>query len=762
MIENKPSFITKRYIYTNMFIDQVQPLSEIIGSGNQYTGLRKYDDLVAIIQGYINNGLLTITSGSSYIFQNALTENSGIVELGGSLTKNTTIDGNNNFGIALNNLVGFSIGASGIDTFSNYIRSTAFGGITFTTDTLELQTPSVTGGSALNGQVLTLIDAITGESEWQTLTIPNLTYQNGLIKTLNIVELGGNLLHHTEINGVSNTYDMQFRDINLFTVSSDEMDIYSNNNMLVTGLDTSIKGSSTLSLNTPNIQNSLSSLGQVFTLIDPLSGSGEWQSITFPTDIFLQSGTFNTTTNNLELTLNDSTQIDIPMSALIPITTDSTLSGNGTLATPLTIAQQGAAVEDVLTWNGTTWIPQPIPSICEDLNMIPDGNYTLSTKFVALQGINIPSNYVGFDFDLPSQYGSTDATDTYLHLCAGYGGQAFYPPGSSGATTPVICTDVANIQNFINTIVIPDVNLVTGSSLQANDIIWVVNVNMTITVWYNNAISLYPFDFWMGNTNVSNAITSKDVPQISNNVLPTSSCVLTELPSICEQLDLVPTGTYSQGMSVLSHGGASNIPPTWVGLEFDYTTIFSACSFSANIADFYFVDFQHCIQTTPATPISVLDVTVVQNFIDTVLIPDLITCYGSGSVNVGDIIYTVNGTTIVVWYNPLYPPTNNNWVFGDITGSGCEKQSPSIPTLLPPPSSGGCSIVTLPIKLTEYFDVISTTNLTLLNTPVFIYGVYRNGVFQREGVSRDYTISGSIITFNIPLVNDDVSVVYEY
>ncbi len=549
-------------------------------------------DLVSTIQGYFNAGLLiapvNITPTYPYTFQNGITQAPlGIVELGGSLIKNTTIDGNNNFGILLNDLVGFSIGAIGIDTLSNYIRSIALDGITFTTNTLELQTPSITGGSAINGQVLTLIDATTGESEWQP--VPSLIYQNGLTKTSNIVELGGNLLHNTEINGVLNAYHMQFRDINSFTVTSSNMDVYADDIMYVKGANTTIKGTSTLILDTPNIQNTLGSLGQVFTLIDPLTGSGEWQTITFPTDIFLQSGIFNSTTNELELTLNDSTQINIPMSALVPVSTDSTLSGNGTLATPLSIAKQGAAVEDVLTWNGTTWIPQPIPSICE-------------------------------------------------------------------------------------------------------------------------------------------------------------------------QLELVPNGTYSQGIKVLSHGGTV-IPSTWVGYEFDYPSLFGACSFSTNIADFYFVDFQHCGQSTSEDPISVIDQLAVQTFIDNVLIPDLIVC--GYSVSVGDIIYTVNGTTIVVWYNPAYNPTNNNWVFSDVTGGRCEKQSPSIPTSLSP-QTGGCSLITLPTKITEYFDLYSGSAVTLTNTPVFIYGVYRNGVFQREGASRDYIVSGSIITFNIPLVNDDISIVYEY
>ena len=37
--------------------------------------------------------------------------------------------------------------------------------------------------------------------------------------------------------------------------------------------------------------------------------------------------------------------------------TNSTLSGNGLIANPLAIAQQGAASGDVLKWNGTTWAP---------------------------------------------------------------------------------------------------------------------------------------------------------------------------------------------------------------------------------------------------------------------------------------------------------------------------------------------------------------------------------------------------------------------
>ncbi len=41
----------------------------------------------------------------------------------------------------------------------------------------------------------------------------------------------------------------------------------------------------------------------------------------------------------------------------VGITTDATLSGDGSTDTPLKIAQQGATVNQVLKWNGTSWQP---------------------------------------------------------------------------------------------------------------------------------------------------------------------------------------------------------------------------------------------------------------------------------------------------------------------------------------------------------------------------------------------------------------------
>lgn len=75
-------------------------------------------------------------------------------------------------------------------------------------------------------------------------------------------------------------------------------------------------------------------------------------------------------------------------------TTTSTLSGNGTTTSPLTIAQQGASSGQVLSWNGTTWIPVFIiekDSIVgnEVTDTITGGGLTLSGSRTAISPLKI-------------------------------------------------------------------------------------------------------------------------------------------------------------------------------------------------------------------------------------------------------------------------------------------------------------------------------------------------------------------------------------
>ncbi len=86
---------------------------------------------------------------------------------------------------------------------------------------------------------------------------------------------------------------------------------------------------------------------------------------------------------------------------------DSTLKGNGSLANPLKIAQQGATSGQSLTWNGTTWLPAnstslPTAAIRDQLvhngtsfiKVTPHTNVQLlSTGFVATIP-HVPSNLI--------------------------------------------------------------------------------------------------------------------------------------------------------------------------------------------------------------------------------------------------------------------------------------------------------------------------------------------------------------------------------
>ena len=87
---------------------------------------------------------------------------------------------------------------------------------------------------------------------------------------------------------------------------------------------------------------------------------------------------------------------------------NSTLSGDGTSSNPLKIAQQGATTGQGLVWNGTSWLPQDLPSLLyKSVNYINQNTtYTtdpLKEKIVITSNSNISLN---LDFaPISSTYG---------------------------------------------------------------------------------------------------------------------------------------------------------------------------------------------------------------------------------------------------------------------------------------------------------------------------------------------------------------------
>ena len=122
-------------------------------------------------------GALTVnvTNGLQFI--------GGDVGLGGKLTQNTTIDGDANLNsLAFNELNLFGVGKTNVIEFganerislssSDLITISAKNALTLNTEdgSLYIKTKNVNTTTAINGQVLTLMDASTGETEWQTIS----------------------------------------------------------------------------------------------------------------------------------------------------------------------------------------------------------------------------------------------------------------------------------------------------------------------------------------------------------------------------------------------------------------------------------------------------------------------------------------------------------------------------------------------------------------------------------------------------------------
>lgn len=49
----------------------------------------------------------------------------------------------------------------------------------------------------------------------------------------------------------------------------------------------------------------------------------------------------------------------------------------------------------------------------------------------------------------------------------------------------------------------------------------------------------------------------------------------------------------------------------------------------------------------------------------------------------------------------------------------------------------------------QFLGLTTGTTVTLGATPSYVHAVYRNGLYQMEGASNDYTISGTTVTFNV-------------
>lgn len=110
----------------------------------------------------------------------------------------------------------------------------------------------------------------------------------------------------------------------------------------------------------------------------------------------------------------------------------------------------------------------------------------------------IPNTY---GFDLPMDFGTTNATDTYFHAIDDLvnGITYFYPPATNNPTTPIVCTNVAAIQAFLDSI---------NSGITYN-----VNAFNEIVLTFANAGDESNWSFWLG-TSTPDGYTNKLTPTL--------------------------------------------------------------------------------------------------------------------------------------------------------------------------------------------------------------------------------------------------------
>lgn len=169
-----------------------------------------------------------------------------------------------------------------------------------------------------------------------------------------------------------------------------------------------------------------------------------------------------------------------------------------------------------------------------------DSTNTLLSQFTfASCGVSIPSNFLGYKFDNQNDLSCTGALPSTTEVCD------FQHCGQS---TPTPCIPMSNqsaMQGFINSTLIPDLNVCFGTSLVANDIIYLYNSALNeVEVWYNPTlitINPQPHNFVISPIG-TNSACEKPFPSIP---ITTSSIVGGNglLVKVCEPLNVVTDTT---------------------------------------------------------------------------------------------------------------------------------------------------------------------------------------------------------------------------
>jgi hypothetical protein len=227
--------------------------------------------------------------------------------------------------------------------------------------------------------------------------------------------------------------------------------------------------------------------------------------------------TFDAATN--ELSISGGNKVTIPTgTGSTSVTTNTTLSGNGTAGSPLSIAPQNAVSGQVLKWNGTTWAP------ANDATSTGGTTYTQGTG-ISISGSNVISNT-----------GDTNASDD-ITTTSTAGGDV----NGTFSTLSV---------NRLQGKIISAANPADGQVLTFNGVQWIPQTPATSGTTYTagTGISI------TGNTIVNTGVTSTSVGQDLSGTLPN--------PSVIGLRNIPISSIAPNSGQVLTYNGSQWIPQT--------------------------------------------------------------------------------------------------------------------------------------------------------------------------------------------------------
>lgn len=463
------------------------------------------------------------------------------------------------------------------------IGTSTVAGVTTVTNTSPDQTVTLTGagintvtgtypnftitGTEVDGSITNecntaftvTVDSLKITDNCGTLGVPLTAFgtptlaDNGLSMAGDTVHLGGALHQNTTVT--QNGYEMIFSDTH---ANGDVSQIYQGDNFL--GVLPAV-GQSYV---TPTGTNSyvLSTTNNNFIGVENANLGTTFRQTNTGTSMFTTLST-NDGTNNSSATLYADSLV-INMQGV----TNNTLSiyDNSIKSTayPQTRDDSGTTPPINFLYTDANGVVQSAPTaliasdVCEGLQSLPTGTPQPTNKIVYI-GSTAPAGYIGYDFDLPTDFGSTDATDTYFHIL--YLSTAYwYPPATSSPSTPIV---IAGNEAAINTFI---QNSLIADGFVGDEFTLVVNADNTITIWVKPTYTPNGNEFWWGSSTPDD-YTNKIFPTIPTTHF-TTGCFLGDAPSGAAK---VANGLYTSN-DTIKLGGAL-IENTFVVGAMDKTMI---------------------------------------------------------------------------------------------------------------------------------------------------------------------------------------------